>query len=333
MEDRLLFVIGSPRSGSTMLQRMLSAHSAVFSCPEPHIITPLAHLGYFRSVEKAPYDHLRGVDAIRGFVDSLPHGEADYLDACRAYTDTLYGRRLEASGKRFFLDKTPAYALVLDFLSRLYPQARYMVLTRHPGAVFASYADSFFDGDFQAAHDFNPLLERYVPAIARFLRGAPVPLVHVRYEQLVQNPEDEMRRILSFLGLDFEEAVVEYGSRTTEDKGLGDPVNVDRHSRPMTASIAKWAASIAGDQQKIMIVRRSIDALDPDDLLTWGYPQDELYLPLESVGAVSAKPKKPALDMFQIQRKLLRLLRRNIHTNAFGRIVKKIRFVCDVLLR
>ncbi len=56
MEDRLLFLIGSPRSGSTLLARMLGAHSQILGVPEPHLLTPLAFLGYFDRVEKAPYD-------------------------------------------------------------------------------------------------------------------------------------------------------------------------------------------------------------------------------------------------------------------------------------
>ncbi len=333
MEDTLLFIIGSPRSGSTMLMRMLSAHSEIFSCPEPHIITPLAHLGYYETVEKAPYDHLRGVDAIREFVEQLPAKEADYLDACRAYTDVLYGRRLQGTGKRFFLDKTPAYGLVLGFLQKLYPRAKYVVLTRHPVAIFSSYANSFFDGDYKAANDFNPLLNRYVPSLARFLREKPVPMVHVQYEKLVGNAQEEATRILSFLGLPFEEAVVEYGSEKQTEKGLGDPVNVNRHSRPMTKSVAKWAQEIAGDSQKYAFMKSVIDSLDADDLEVWGYPAGDIFKPLEQVSGPGQKPKKPPLDMFQLQRKALLLLRRNIHNNTFGKVVKKIRFACDVLLR
>src|SRR5437016_1728195 len=95
--------------------------------------------------------------AIRELVADLPRGEEDYLDALRAYADTLYGRLLAtAPGKRFFLDKTPAYALVLPFLTRLYPKAHYVVLTRHPLAVLSSWVESFFDGDYQVALDHNP---------------------------------------------------------------------------------------------------------------------------------------------------------------------------------
>src|SRR4029077_4381811 len=127
--------------------------------------------------------------AIQEVVADLPHGEQDYLDTLRAYTDAMYAKILAlAPGKRFFLDKTPAYALVLPFLTKLYPRARYVVLTRHPLAVLASYVDSFFDGDFKVAIEHNPILARYVPALAQMLRERPVPFAHVKYEELVRDP-------------------------------------------------------------------------------------------------------------------------------------------------
>src|SRR5260370_1766030 len=89
MDSRLLFVIGPPRSGSTLLMRMLSSHSAIYSRAEPHLLTPLAHLGYYDTVDTAPFDHLQAAQAVREFVADLPSGEQDYLDAFRAYTDLL----------------------------------------------------------------------------------------------------------------------------------------------------------------------------------------------------------------------------------------------------
>ena len=131
MESRLLFVIGAPRSGTTLLMRMLSSHSAIYSRAEPHLLTPLAHLGFYDSVDAAPFDHLQAAQATREFVAELPRGEQDYLDACRAYADILYGRMLAArgQGKPLFLDKTPANGLILPFIAKLYPQARFVVLT------------------------------------------------------------------------------------------------------------------------------------------------------------------------------------------------------------
>ncbi len=143
MQERLIFLIGAPRSGTTLLARMMGAHSAIYQRAEPHLITPIAHLGFYGSVQKAPYDPVNAAQAIQELVADLPRGEEDYLDALRAYTDTLYGRMLAtAPGKRFFLDKTPAYALVLPFLTKLYPKAHYLVLTRHPLAILSSWVES-----------------------------------------------------------------------------------------------------------------------------------------------------------------------------------------------
>src|SRR5581483_9288659 len=245
-QDQVIFLIGAPRSGTTLLARMLSAHSAVYGRAEPHLITPIAHLGYYAKVDKAPYDQNNVDQAIHEFVADLPRGEADYLDALRAYTDTLYERMLAtAPGKRMFLDKTPAYSLVLPFLAKLYPQAKYIVLTRHPFAVLSSYVESFFDGDYQVAMAHNPVLQRYVPALAWMLREKPVPFVHVKYEELVREPEAHFRRICDHLGIPFEEKAIAYGESGEEFKGLGDPTGVARHTRPVTSSVSKWAAEIA----------------------------------------------------------------------------------------
>ncbi|MBN2053735.1 sulfotransferase, partial [bacterium] len=329
--------IGSPRSGSTLLQRMLDSHSHIYSRPEPHIITPLAHLGYFATVDKAPYDHLRGVDAIREYVEDLPHREADYLDACRAYTDVLYGRMFEDAGRkmnaRFFLDKTPAYALVLDFLAKLYPRAKYVVLTRHPAAIFCSYANSFFDGDFVSANQFNPILNRYVPAMARFIENKPVPMVHVIYEDMVRDPEAHMQRICEYLGVPYEKEAIEYGKHDHIEKGLGDPTGIKKHSRPSTSSVHKWAGELAADPEKYRFVKSITDSLDAHDLEIWGYDKNTLYEVLETGEFGEWKPPKQKKNKHYYERKLLLLMRRNIHRNAFGRLVKKIRFTCDVLLR
>ncbi len=337
MEPRLLFVIGPPRSGTTLLMRMLGSHSAIYSRAEPHLLTPLAHLGYYDTVDAAPFDHLQAAQSVRQFVAELPHGEADYLDACRAYTDVLYGRMLAArgKGKPWFLDKTPANALVLPFITKLYPRARYVVLTRHPAAVFSSYANSFFDGDYEAARRFNPILNRYVPAMARFLRERNAPLIQIGYEQLVQHPEAEMRRVCDFLELPFEPDIIEYGQHEHDSKGLGDPLTVDKHTRPMTESIEKWATELAQDATKLRLVQQMIATIDDPDLERWGFPRASFFAPVEEVAKRSGQrpPRPPLLDRFRLERKLLVLLRRNIQKNALGRVVRRTRMLCDVLLR
>jgi hypothetical protein len=337
IEPRLIFLIGPPRSGTTLLMRMLSSHSQIYSRAEPHLLTPLAHLGYFDTVDAAPFDHLQAAQAAKELVAELPRGEEDYLDACRAYVDVLYGRLLasKGSGKRFFLDKTPANALVLPFITKLYPKAHYVVLTRHPAAVFSSYANSFFDGDYEAARRFNPILNRYVPAMARLLREQRVPLVHVRYERLVQHPEAEMRRVCEFLELPFEPRMIEYGEHNFESRGLGDPISVSRHSRPVTGSVDRWADELAADAAKADIVGDMIATIDDEDLETWGFSRATFFTPVEQSAARGGQYVAPNTkwSRFVVERKVLTFLRRHTHGNFAERLVRRVRDLCDILLR
>jgi hypothetical protein len=340
VQQRLVFVVSPPRAGSTLLQRMLGSHSQIYTHPEPHLITPLAYLGYHDVVDKAPYDHINAAEAIRDFVAALPRGEDDYLDALRAYADTMYGRMLEKTGRRYFLDKTPAYALVLPFLRALYPEARYIVLTRHPLAVMSSYANSFFDGDWRAASDYNPVVNRYVPAMARFLREPSAHVHHVGYEALVRAPAEELARIFSFLDLPDEPEAVNYGERFAGEAsqakaGSGDPIGVGAHGRPVETSLEKWVGELLADPDKLALAHDILAKLDPADVRTWGYDPGELLAPLAQArhdGETRAY-RKPKLNGFVLQRKVMLALKKDIEHRPHGKLIRRVRYYCNVLLR
>jgi hypothetical protein len=320
-----------------MLERMLESHSQILGGPEPHLMTPLAHLGVWDKVDKAPYDHVLAAESQKLFVDRLPRKEQDYWDACRAYCDVLYGRLLEGSGKKIVLDKTPAYALVLPFIAKVFPDGKYVVLTRHPLATFSSYANSFFDGNYETAMNYNPLLQRYVPAMASFLRQTAAPAFHVKYEDLVQEPERSMQQIYAYIDVPFERDTIDYGEKERApeaSKGLGDPIGVAKHTRPTTASINKWVEELAGDAAKRALMERTIASLDPADLATLGYPSDEIWRPMEATAGKTFAPKKQALSRYRLQRKAIVQLRALAQKNGAVRgLLKKVRLATDVLLR
>jgi hypothetical protein len=73
-----LFVISLPRAGSTLLQRLLMAHSAIDSCGEPWLALPLAYMLKKDGVI-SDYGHKSAQRSIQSFVNGLPHGEDDFL--------------------------------------------------------------------------------------------------------------------------------------------------------------------------------------------------------------------------------------------------------------
>ena len=331
LQENLIFIVSPPRSGSTLLQRMLASHSAIYSHPEPHLLTPLNYLGYYDTVDKAPYDHINAAQALREFCQELPRGEEDYLDALRAYANTLYERVLAPTGKTHFLDKTPAYTLVWPFMTRLYPRARYVVLTRHPLAIMHSVAHSFFAGDYAAAEANNPIVRRYVPALADFMTEARVPFVHVRYEDLVRTPEAEMQRIFAQLGLPYEPGVINYGDRPHISKSYGDPVAVQRHTRPVQDSQLTWTQDLLARPEAFSLASNLVQQLSDTHLKAWGYDKASLFADLGE-STPQATQRRNA-NLYALKRQVLLALRRNMHQSAVGSVVKKVRYYCDVLLR
>jgi hypothetical protein len=330
LHENLIILVGSPRSGSTLLQRMIASHSRIYTHPEPHLLTPLAYLGYHATVDKAPYDHVNAAQALRELCEELPRGEADYLDAVRAYASTLYERVLAPTKKDFFLDKTPAYGLVLPFIAKLYPRAKYIVLTRHPLAILHSVAHSFFAGSYESAAATNPVISSYVPAIGKFILERPVDFVQVRYEDVVSEPEREMRRIITHLGLPYEPQVVEYGKQEHITKSYGDPMSVERHQRPVTDSLQSYAGDLAARPEARRIAEQLVDGLADEHLAAWGYPKAELFAAL--AGQKALRTRTP-LNSYRIKRQVVLALRRNMQTTPLGALVRKLRYYCDVLLR
>ena len=78
-----------------------------------------------------------------------------------------------------------------------------------------------------------------------------------------------------------ESRAIHYGESGGEFKGLGDPTGVQRHTRPVTSSVSKWAAEIACDPAVLALVSKVLDELDPADLATLGYPREKIVAQLE----------------------------------------------------
>ena len=211
-------------------------------------------------------------------------------------------------------------------------------MTRHPGAIFSSFAGSFFGADYQVAHNHDPVIERYVPAIAGLLRQESVPTFHLRYEDLVQAPELWMGNLCDYLEIPYEPQIVGYGIHSNQgaaESGLGDPVGVGKHTEPSTDSIHSWAVEVAGDKQKCQFLESMISALDVRDLQEIGYPLEGFWSPLETTSESRPKVKRQSLlNSYQLKRKIIvkgrRIVSRSRKMRAF---IKWIRLACDVMLR
>ncbi|MGH8653133.1 MAG: sulfotransferase family protein [Gammaproteobacteria bacterium] len=138
---RPIFLFSLPRSGSTLLQRIVAAHSLVHTASEPWLLLPHFYAQRRRGTI-AEYSHTAAVFNIRKFCDQLPNGIDDYRDALRTFILDLYSRCCPP-GKTHFLDKNPRYALIVDDLLATFPEGRFIFLWRNPLAVIGSNFEMF----------------------------------------------------------------------------------------------------------------------------------------------------------------------------------------------
>ncbi|MCT9075368.1 sulfotransferase family protein [Streptomyces fulvoviolaceus] len=219
-----VFVLSSVRSGSTLLRVLLNSHSRI----------------------RAPHEmHLRtlNVELSRSFTaEAMKALELDRRELEHMLWDRVLHLELARSDKDVIVDKTPANTLIWPRLHRCWPHAKYIVLLRHPGAVIASLTSRRADPDHEAI-----LAE--VLQYAEKLEEARQSLdAHViTYEELTAEPEKTTRDLCDYLGLPWESAMLDYG---TKDHGtfrpqLGDWSSTIKSGRIQPARTADPAAELS----------------------------------------------------------------------------------------
>jgi hypothetical protein len=296
-DTSVIYLIAAARSGSTVMARALNAHSMLYAHPEAHLVEPLYYLGYYGSPSAfGPGTRGPGLArrAIQDHVAHLPNGEQDYLRALRAYLDVIHTGLLSAAGKQVFVDKTPRNLFYIDFLEKLYPHTKLIVLTRHPLAVavsFLEHARKTGTPEDVLEDQVLSLFTEGVRNIASCLRDKPLPLVHVRYEALVANPERELERITSFLGLAFEPTMLQYAA---DKRSPGWEANAERAEARGTANAHRlqglvtdfkdrWITAAANTPAVHAFVRKVRQALSDRDIETWGFDPEEIDAQLAQV--------------------------------------------------
>ncbi|BCJ35881.1 sulfotransferase family protein [Actinocatenispora thailandica] len=209
-----VFILSSVRSGSTLLRSMLGSHSALYAPHEMHLGDLAAQAtSWFAQTALAEF----GID----------EGELTAM-----MWDRLLAEVLRRSGKSVLVEKTPNHVFLADRLAGIWPDARFVFLLRHPGAIHQSWRAARPN---EPAGETVAYLRRFCTEVQRC--RATLPGLDVRYERLVADPAGETRRLCAFLGVEWEPGMVEYGSHGhgSYRRGLGDWSDNIRSGRPQPA--------------------------------------------------------------------------------------------------
>lgn len=258
------FIVGSGRSGNTLLRAILTGHGDLAVPPESYVLGPVVR--DFRKLAFLPWAGLLRI--VLGRFRFHPGFDAWELDAGAVYrklaecpeeerslariVDGLYRSwaRQYMSGAGRWGDKTPTNVYHLPRIDAVFPGAAYIHMVRDGRDVVASYLDAGLYESVERACD--RWLES-VRLVRRFGRGLPPHrYLELRYERLVREPETVSREVCELLGVAFEPPMLEHRERADE---LGD-TDAPHHAglrRPIDdRSVGSWRERLNGRQQSVV---------------------------------------------------------------------------------
>lgn len=261
--------VGCGRSGTTLIRSMFNAHPQIAIPPEAYF--PLrARPAWFG--EGGDLDPARVVDTLEAekWYDRM-HLEPGVFAASVAatapqtYPDVLralYRCYADAQGKPRYGNKTPKHVYSMPELDALFPEARFVHIIRDGRDVALSYLDQRF-GPSDIPTAARVWSSRVAMGRASGQALGPQRYAEVRYEDVLDDPEREMRRLCTFLSLDYDAAMLSYHKKRDRPALRRDP---EQHlSKPPTKGLRDWSHQMSREDTLLF------DAIAGDTLTAFGY--------------------------------------------------------------
>ncbi len=328
-----VFVVGGPRSGTTLLSAMLAAHSAFDCGPETHFLSRWSRMAQSErerildpadwperattyvcslSLGKNPVYPMYGLEReeVRAWMAVRPPSLATMLES-------LTAQRAARNGARRWVEKTPRHLEVPELITETWPRARIVRIVRDPRDAAVSLTKVPF-GTPSLLTNLS-VLARMNEAAADFYRESDAALT-VRYEDLVAQPEHELHRICEFVDVDYEARMLDDRSGATgvaaahewwkgDATGPLDPSRSGRWADEMPPAVQHYAALNLGPMLEehgyggAVRPKRSLAIVPAGDALNARY--DDVLLSLAAADVAVRRPIPSTIDELHLQEPLV----------------------------
>ena len=308
-----VFIFSLPRSGSTLLQRILATHTEICSTAEPWVLLPYL---YARKKEGllAEYSHFDGYRALNEFIGNLPRGCNDFNSLLRKFISGLYEKQC-VNNETYFVDKTPRYYLIIPEIVELFPDAKYIFLFRNPAHVFASIISTFGNDRLNRLHGNLIDIQVGPKALAAGYQLIGEQSYKLRYEDLVTEPDRCVNEAFDYLEIKHEPGVLDRFNKTMLGGTMGDPTGSKKYISINTESLLTWKKVINTAVRKRFMINL-LNSIDAETYAIHGYSKLRVIEEVTTlrVGSLGIK------DMLDLARqKLVPLLNLNLYFSNHGK--------------
>jgi hypothetical protein len=202
---RIALLCGHPRSGTTLLEQVLDAHSDIISAEETKMMHDDAYLPLI-------HDFSEGTSVLQA-LDSVPpsvirHARENYFRC----TELFLCRQI---GTRLLVDKNPSLNLMIPMVVRVFPEAKFLIAIRDPrDVVMSCYLQALPPTPISSAYlSLEGTVNQYANVMGFWLEMLPRmgnQWMYVRYEEMVEDVTSVAKSVLGFLGAEFEENVLKF---------------------------------------------------------------------------------------------------------------------------
>lgn len=196
-----VFILGMPRSGTTLTEQILSRHPDVLAAGE---------LSGGRTVELLAMQWAAQNAPIANAHEAVAHIVPEVEEVAAAHHLEIVGNVAAGAAYRRFTDKLPENVFRLGLLGRIFPNARVVVVRRHPlDTCVSCLMKRFNDVQYSYTNSMETLgaqYQAYEAVLEHWREASPLRILELRYESLVADFEPNVRRLVDFLGLDWDPA-------------------------------------------------------------------------------------------------------------------------------
>ena len=247
-----IFILGRPRSGSTLVEQILASHSAIEGTAELPYIGNLAK----RLARRQGHGVVLDTDALAALA-ALGRSEIEALG--EEYLG--YARLHRKTARPFFIDKKPDNFLFTGMIHLILPNAKIVDARRNPAASCLSTFKLYSVKGRLRITELGATYRNYVELMAHFDRVLPGKVHRVIYENMVADPEREVRRLLDYLGLPFEAQCLRFyetkrtvltpSSEQVRRPITSDAVDYWRHFEPFLGPLMKTLGPVLTDYPEV----------------------------------------------------------------------------------